>query len=114
MYGINERNQLMTYVDGVFVPLARPAAAADVIVNIAGFGTCHWDDEDGVCEGLKQVIMGPQCINVAKQGFKCSQCGFYTHEEGNDRMEWIKYCPDCGCEVVEAVPGVACGESHEN
>ena len=58
MYGIEERDQLMTYIDGVFVPLARPAAAADVIVNIASFGTNDWEGNGGVCEGLKQVIMG--------------------------------------------------------
>ena len=37
MYGIEDRNNLITYIDGVFMPLARPAQASDVIVNIAGF-----------------------------------------------------------------------------
>lgn len=117
MYGINERNQLMTYVDGVFVPLARPTAAADVIVNIAGFGTCHWDDEDGVCEGLKQVIMGPQCINIAGHGFKCSQCDFDLAQDACERVGGIIYCPHCGSEVVKRINpdhDKVCGESHEN
>lgn len=39
MYGIEDRDNLITYIDGVFMPLARPAQASDVIVNIAGFGT---------------------------------------------------------------------------
>lgn len=112
MYGIENRSDLLKYIDAVFMPLARPAAASDVIVNIAGFGTDDWEGDDGVANGLKQVIMGPQCFNIAKQGFKCSQCGFYTYEVGNDRMEWIKYCPSCGCKVVEA-PDKSCGDLAE-
>ena len=112
MYGIEHRSDLLKYIDAVFMPLARPAAASDVIVNIAGFGTDDWEGDDGVANGLKQVIMGPQCFNVAEQGFECSQCGFCTREEGNDRMWWIKYCPSCGCKVVEA-PGKSCGDLAE-
>lgn len=111
MYGIEERDNLLTYIDGVFMPLARPAQASDVIVNIAGFGTSDWDNNDGVCEGIKSVIMGPQCINAASHGFKCGGCGFELDQETCERVGGIKYCPQCGSEVVKSAdlyPGKAC------
>lgn len=113
MYGIEERDNLLTYIDGVFMPLARPAQASDVIVNIAGFGTSNWDDPDGVCEGLKSVLMGPQCINVASRGFKCGACGYDLNQEACERVGGIKYCPQCGSEVIKTInpdPGKTCGE----
>ena len=113
MYGIDERDRLMTYIDGVFIPLARPAQASDVIVNIAGFGTSDWDDPDGVCEGLKRVLMGPQCINVASLGFKCGACGYDLDREACELVGGIKYCPQCGSELVKSInpdPGKTCGE----
>ena len=113
MYGINERDNLLTYIDGVFMQLARPAQASDVIVNIAGFGTDDWDNNDGVCEGLKSVIMGPQCVNVAAHGFKCGACGFEIDNETCDRVGGINYCPLCGSEVTKSInpdPGNTCGE----
>ena len=113
MYGIDERNNLITYIDGVFMPLARPAQASDVIVNIAGFGIYDWDDDDGVCDGLKRVIMGPQCVNVAEHGFKCGACGYGLDQEACERVGGIKYCPQCGSEVVKTIdhdPGKTCGE----
>ena len=113
MYGIDERDQLMTYIDGVFVPLARPTAAADVIVNVAGFGTCHWDDEDGVCEGLKQVIMGPQCFNAALHGFECSECAYELDQDDCERLGDFGYCPQCGSAIIRP-SGKTCGESNEN
>ena len=113
MYGIEERDQLMTYIDGVFVPLARPAAAADVIVNIASFGTSDWEGEGGVCEGLKQVIMGPQCFNTALHGFECSACDYKLDQDACETIGKIYYCPQCGSEVVRP-SGKACGESHED
>lgn len=102
MYGIEERDNLLTYINGVFMPLARPAQASDVIVNIAGFGTSDWDDNDGVCEGLKSVIMGPQCINVAPHGFKCGACGFDLEQSTCELIGSINYCPLCGSEVVKS------------
>ena len=113
MYGIEERDNLLTYIDGVFMPLARPAQASDVIVNIAGFGTDDWDNNDGVREGLKSVIMGPQCINVDPHGFKCGACGFEIDNETCDRVGCINYCPLCGSEVVKNInpdPVKTCGE----
>lgn len=113
MYGIEERDNLLTYIDGVFMPLARPAQASDVIVNIAGFGTDDWDGDDGVVNGLKQVIMGPQCINVASRGFKCGACGFEIDNETCDSVGGINYCPLCGSEVVKSINpdhGKTCGE----
>lgn len=117
MYGLDERDRLLTYIDGVFMPLARPAQACDVIVNVAGFGTNHWDDDGGVCDGLKQVVLGPQCINIAGHGFKCSQCGFDLAQDACERVGGIIYCPHCGSEVVKRInpdPGNVCGDSHEN
>lgn len=111
MYGIEDRDNLLTYIDGVFMPLARPAQASDVIVNIAGFGTDDWDGDDGVANGLKQVIMGPQCVNVAEHGFKCGSCGFEIDNETCDSVGCIKYCPQCGSEVVKSIDpdqGKAC------
>lgn len=113
MYGIDERDRLMTYIDGVFMSLARPAQASDVIVNIAGFGTSDWDDPDGVCEGLKRVLMGAQCINVASRGFKCSACGYELDQEACELVGGIEYCPQCGSELVKSInpdPGKTCGE----
>ena len=113
MYGIDERDRLMTYIDGVFMPLARPAQASDVIVNIAGFGTSDWDDPDGVCEGLKSVIMGPQCINVADHGFKCGACGYEPDQEVCESIGVINYCPLCGSKVFKNInqnPVKTCGE----
>lgn len=115
MYGIEERDNLLTYIDGVFMPLARPAQASDVIVNIAGFGTSDWDDNDGVCEGLKSVIMGPQCINVSSRGFKCGACGYGLDNEACDSIGGIKYCPQCGSEVVKTIDpdtGKTCGDNN--
>ena len=115
MYGINERDNLITYIDGVFMPLARPARASDVIVNIAGFGTSDWDNNDGVCEGLKSVIMGPQCINVAPRGFKCGACGYELDNETCDIVGGINYCPLCGSEVTKNInpdPGKTCGDNN--
>ena len=109
MYGIEERDNLLTYIDGVFMPLARPAQASDVIVNIAGFGTDDWDNNDGVCEGLKSVIMGPQCINVAPHGFKCGACGFELDHGTYESVGAIKYCPQCGSAIVRP-SGKTCGE----
>lgn len=103
MYGIEERDNLLTYIDGVFIPLARPAQASDVIVNIAGFGTDDWDGDDGVANGLKQVIMGPQCINVSSRGFKCGACGYELDNEVCDLVCGINYCPLCGSEVVKSI-----------
>ena len=114
MYGIEDRNNLLTYIDGVFMPLARPAQASDVIVNIAGFGTDDWDGNDGVCEGLKSVIMGPQCINVASHGFKCCACGYELNQEDCERVGCIKYRPQCGSEVVKTInqdSGNVCGDN---
>ena len=114
MYGIKDRDNLLTYIDGVFMPLARPAQASDVIVNIAGFGTDDWDGNDGVCEGLKSVIMGPQCINVASHGFKCCACGYELNQEDCERVGCIKYRPQCGSEVVKTInqdSGNVCGEN---
>ena len=114
MYGINERDNLLTYIDGVFMPLARPAQASDVIVNIAGFGTSDWDDPKGVCDGLKSVIMGPQCINVADHGFKCGACGCEFDQEVRDSVCGINYCPLCGSEVVKNInqdSGKVCGDN---
>ena len=114
MYGIEDRENLLTYIDGVFMPLARPAQASDVIVNIAGFGTSDWDDNDGVCEGLKSVIMGPQCINVSDRGFKCGACGYELNNEDCDIVGGINYCPMCGSEVVKSInndPGKTCGDN---
>lgn len=111
MYGIEERDNLLTYIDGVFMQLARPAQASDVIVNIAGFGTDDWDGDDGVANGLKQVIIGPQCINVASRGFKCGACGFELDQDTCERIGNINYCPLCGSEVVKSAdlyPGKAC------
>lgn len=108
MYGINERDNLITYIDGVFMPLARPAQASDVIVNIAGFGTSDWDDNDGVCEGLKRVIMGPQCINVAPHGFKCSSCGFDIEFEVLEVMGTVNYCPICGSKITKCINQDTC------
>ena len=113
MYGIEDRDNLITYIDGVFMPLARPAQASDVIVNIAGFGTSNWDDPDGVCEGLKSVIMGPQCINVSSHGFKCCSCGYELNNEVCDLVGGINYCPQCGSEVIKNInqdSGNVCGE----
>ena len=113
MYGIEERENLITYIDGVFMPLARPAQASDVIVNIAGFGTSDWDNNNGVCEGLKSVIMGPQCINVAAHGFKCGACGFDVEQEVLEVIGPINYCPMCGSEITKYVntdTGKTCGE----
>ena len=113
MYGIEERDNLLTYIDGVFMPLARPSQASEVIVNIAGFGTDDWDNNDGVREGLKSVIMGPQCINVDPHGFKCGACGFEIDNETCDRVGCINYCPLCGSEVVKNInpdPVKTCGE----
>ena len=113
MYGIEDRDHLLTYIDGVFMPLARPAQASDVIVNIAGFGTSDWDDHDGVCDGLKSVIMGPQCFNAALKGFECSECDYKLDQDDCDRVGGIKYCPQCGSEVVKTIdpdPGKVCGE----
>ena len=114
MYGIEDRDNLLTYIDGVFMPLARPAQASDVIVNIACFGTDDWVGNDGVCEGLKSVIMGPQCINVASHGFKCGACGYDLNQEACERVGCIKYCPQCGSEVVKTInqdPGKVCGDN---
>ena len=113
MYGIEDRDNLITYIDGVFMPLARPAQASDVIVNIAGFGTSNWDDPDGVCEGLKSVIMGPQCINVSSHGFKCGSCGYELNNEVCDLVGGINYCQQCGSEVIKNInqdSGNVCGE----
>lgn len=113
MYGINERDNLITYIDGVFMPLARPTKACDVIVNIAGFGTSDWDNNDGVCEGLKSVIMGPQCINVAPHGFKCGACGYELNNEACDLVGGINYCPLCGSEITKNInldPVKVCGD----
>jgi hypothetical protein len=113
MYGIEERDNLLTYIDGVFIPLARPAQASDIIVNIAGFGTSDWDDPNGVCEGLKSVLMGPKCTNVASHGFKCSTCGYDLDNEACDRIGGINYCPLCGSEIVKNInpdPGKVRGE----
>ena len=113
MYGIDERDNLLTYIDGVFMPLARPAQASDVIVNIAGFGTSDWDDHDGVCDGLKSVIMGPQCINVSSHDFKCGACGYSLNKDACERVGGIKYCPQCGSKVLKTInpdPGKMCGE----
>lgn len=103
MYGIKDRDQLLTYVDGVFMPVARPANASDVIVNVASFGTNDWEGDGGVCEGLKQVIMGPQCINTAGNGFICSACGFDLAQDACERVGSIIYCPHCGSKVVDSV-----------
>ena len=114
MYGIKERNNLLTYINSVFMPLARPAQASDVIVNIAGFGTDNWDDNDGVCEGLKSVIMGPKCINVDGYGFKCGTCGFEIEPEVLEVMGSANYCPLCGSEITNDVDqdsGKVCGDN---
>ena len=114
MYGIEDRDNLLTYIDGVLMPLARPAQASDVIVNIAGFGTDNWDGNDGVCEGLKSVIMGPKCINVDGHGFKCSECGFEIELEVLEVMGSVNYCPICGSEIANCVDpdtGKACGDN---
>ena len=113
MYGIEERDNLLKYIDGVFMPLARPAQASDVIVNIAGFGTSNWDDNDSVCEGLKSVIMGPKCVNVDGHGFKCSSCGYEVEFEVLECTGAFMYCPICGSEITKYVnpdPGKKCGE----
>ena len=114
MYGIEDRDNLITYIDGVFMPLARPAQASDVIVNIAGFGTDDWDGNDGVCEGLKSVIIGPKCINVAGNGFKCGACGYDLNLQACERVGGINYCPKCGSEVVKTInqdSGKVCGDN---
>ena len=116
MYGIEDRNNLITYIDGVFMPLARPAQASDVIVNIAGFGTSDWDGNDGVCDGLKSVIMGPQCIHVAGHGLTCGSCGYDLNQHVCERICGIKYCPQCGSKVVKTInpdPGKTCGDNDE-
>lgn len=109
MYGIKDRDNLITYIDGVFMPLARPAQASDVIVNIAGFGTSNWDDPDGVCEGLKSVIMGPQCFNAALHGFECSECDYKLDQDDCERLGDFCYCPKCGSAIVMP-SGNVCGE----
>ena len=114
MYGIEDRDNLITYIDGVFMPLARPAQASDVIVNIAGFGTDDWDGNNGVCEGLKSVIMGPKCINVSDHGFKCDACGYELNNEACDLVGGINYCPLCGSEVTKNInqdSGKVCGDN---
>ena len=114
MYGIEDRDNLLTYINCVFMPLARPAQASDVIVNIAGFGSSNWDDPDGVCEGLKSVIMGPKCINVDGHGFKCSACGYELDNEVFDLVGGINYCPLCGSEITNSVnpdAGKTCGDN---
>lgn len=114
MYGIKDRENLITYIDGVFMPLARPAQASDVIVNIAGFGTSDWDDNDGVCDGLKSVIMGPQCINTSSHCFKCGACGYELNNEACDLVGGINYCPMCGSEVTKNIKpdtGKTCGDN---
>ena len=114
MYGIEDRDNLITYIDGVFMPLARPAQASDVIVNIAGFGTDDWDGNDGVCEGLKRVIMGPQCINVDGYGFKCGTCGYDVEQEVLECTGSFNYCPQCGSEITKYVDpdsGKVCGDN---
>lgn len=110
MYGIEERDNLLTYIDGVFMPLARPAQASDVIVNIAGFGTSDWDDNDGVCEGLKSVIMGPQCFNAALHGFECSECDYKLDQDDFERLCDFGYCPQCGSAIVRP-SGKTCGDN---
>ena len=117
MYGLDDRDRLLTYIDGVFMPLARPAQACDVIVNVASFGSNDWNDDGGVCDGLKQVVMGPQCINIASHGFKCGQCGLDLDQATCERVGGIIYCPHCGSEVVKRInpdPGKVCGETDEN
>lgn len=116
MYGIENRSDLLKYIDAMFMPLARPAAASDVIVNIAGFGTDDWDGDNGVANGLKRVIMGPQCINVSAHGFKCGACGFEIDNETCDRVGCINCCPLCGSEVVKSADlyqDKACGRDEE-
>ena len=114
MYGIEDRDNLLTYIDGVFMPLARPAQASDVIVNIAGFSTDNWDGNDGVRKKKKSVIMGPKCINVDGYGFKCSACGFEIEVEVLEVMGSANYCPMCGSEITKYVdhdPGKTCGDN---
>lgn len=112
MYEIDTRIDLLRYIDAVFMPLARPAAASDVIVNIAGFGTDDWEGDDGVAKGLKRIIAGPQCFNAARNGFKCSACGFELKQEVCEGIGHIGYCPACGSEVLIA-PSKSCGDLAE-
>lgn len=100
MYTLEERINLMNYLNAVFMPLPRPTAASDMIVNVAGFGTDNWEVENGVLEGLQRVVMGPVCINAAKHGFKCSACGCELPQETLEKFGRIRHCPDCGSEVV--------------
>lgn len=113
MYTLEERINLMNYLNSAFMPVPRPIEASDMIVNVAGFGADDWEAENGVLEGLKRVVMGPVCVNAAKHGFKCSACGCELPQETLEQFDRIKYCPQCGSEVVKAInpdPGKTCGE----
>lgn len=110
MYEIDNRIDLLRYIDAVFMPLARPAAASDVIVNVACFGTDDWECDGGVAKGLKRVIAGPQCFNAATHGFKCSACGFELDEDTCERVGHIVYCMGCGSEVTIATPCKVCDD----
>lgn len=109
MYGIEERDNLLAYIDGVFMPLARPAQASDVIVNIAGFGTEDWECDCGVAKGLKRVIGGTQCFNAAPHGFECSECDYKIDQDDCERLGDFGYCPQCGSEIVRP-SGKVCDE----
>lgn len=100
MYTLEERINLMNYLNSAFMPLPRPTAASDLIVNVAGFGTSNWEVENGVLEGLQRVVMGPVCFNADKHGFKCSACGCEIPQETLEKFGRIRHCPDCGSEVV--------------
>lgn len=113
MYGIDTRIDLLRYIDSVFMPLARPAQASDVIVNVACFGTDDWECDGGVAKGLKRVIAGPQCFNAALHGFECSECAYKLDQDACETIGEICYCPRCGSEVVRP-SGKVCGDSHEN
>lgn len=102
MYTIEDRRNLKAYLEAVFMPLARPMAAADVIVNVASFGTDDWDEDHGVQEGLQRVVMGPTCHNVAEdgEGFTCSVCDLELDQDACESIGDIRYCPHCGSEVI--------------
>ena len=110
MYGIDTRIDLLRYIDSVFMPLARPAQASDVIVNIACFGTDDWECDGGVAKGLKRVIMGPQCFNAAPHGFECSECDYKLDQDDYERLGDFGYCPQCGSAIVRP-SGKVCGDN---
>lgn len=103
MYTLEERINLMNYLNAAFMPLPRPTSASDLIVNVAGFGTNDWDEDGGVLDGLSRIVMGPVCFNVASEGegFKCSVCGCELSQEALEKFGRIRHCPDCGSEVVK-------------